>query len=294
MTILQQQQVIAKCKAVFAKATELYPHLKFDKVRISFDLRGRSAGQACARGGFERQYMIKFNRDMLGREAFDHVINNTVPHEIAHIVCFMDRSLGKNHDAGWANVCKRLGGNGVRYHQEEVVRGKGYTYEYVSDRGHKVRFGDKHHRYLQGGSVLTLNGGKGTITKDSQYSIVGQSGRTLANPIVRNAQPTKEVPVAAIIAPTLGFAPTYFIGAPEVKPVITAPKPVAPVQVTAQAIAGESKAAVSRRIMLAGHRSGRSYEEIIEAMIAANGYTRQLARGTYKANAAKVGVPLHD
>lgn len=54
---------------------------------------------------------------------------------------------------------------------------------------------------------------------------------------------------------------------------------------------GESKAATSRRIMLAGYRAGQSYETIISAMIAANGYDRQLARGTFKANAPKIGIP---
>jgi hypothetical protein len=54
---------------------------------------------------------------------------------------------------------------------------------------------------------------------------------------------------------------------------------------------GESKAAISRRIMLSGFRAGHSYETIINAMIAANGYDRQLARGTFKANAPKIGIP---
>jgi hypothetical protein len=44
--------------------------------------------------------------------------------------------------------------------------------------------------------------------------------------------------------------------------------------------------------MLAGYQRGDSYEVVIRAMMAVNGYSRQLARATYLANAAKVGVPV--
>src|SRR5574337_453766 len=102
----QAQLILDKCNEVVAKARELYG-LDLSKVQIRMDLRGRAAGVAMRRGGI---YTVRFNRDMMTREAFDHVLNNTVPHEFAHIVCFMNPSLGKNHDYGWARVCERLGG----------------------------------------------------------------------------------------------------------------------------------------------------------------------------------------
>lgn len=267
-----QQQIIDKCKAVFVKAKELYGMELLDKVGIRFDLKGRSAGMACRRG---TQYYMRFNRDMLTREAFEHVINDTVPHEIAHIVCFMNRSLGSNHDAGWARVCRQLGGSGARTHDEEVVYGKGTTYEYTTDRGHKVRMGDRHHAVVQAGRTLRYKGGKGTVTKECQYSIVGVQGRTLAAP--RTIVPPKSV------------APTP---APMVRVVTT--QPIARAAVVPDAphfAAGASKASIARSIMLAGHTRGQTYEQIITAMMLACGYDRQLARATYKANAAKVGVP---
>ena len=120
-----QQQILDKCKAVFAEAQRLYG-LDMSHVGIRFDLKGRAAGQACRRGG---QYYMRFNRDMLTREAFNHVINNTVPHEIAHIACYMNPMLGSNHNSGWERVCLALGGTGASKHNEEVVYGKGTTYE---------------------------------------------------------------------------------------------------------------------------------------------------------------------
>ncbi len=279
-----QQQIIDKCKAVFAKAKELYG-LDMSQVGIHFDLKGRAAGMACRRGN---QYFMRFNRDMLTREAFDHVLNDTVPHEIAHQVCFMNRALGSNHDAGWARVCRALGGTGDRTHSEEVVYGKGHTYEYTTDRGHKVRMGDKHHATVQRGIPLRYKNNKGTVTKECAYSIVGVQGRTLAAPIVKVA--AKVVPVQAIIPASV----------PVVNPLVTAARgsytigvaaPTPRTPATAMP-AGASKASIARAIMLAGHTRGETYENVITAIMRATGHDRQLARATYKANCVKVGIPV--
>jgi predicted SprT family Zn-dependent metalloprotease len=40
------------------------------------------------------------------------MLEDTVPHEIAHFVCQV-KGLGKNHDEGWRKVCRELGGNGI-------------------------------------------------------------------------------------------------------------------------------------------------------------------------------------
>ena len=272
-----QQQIIDKCKAVFAEATRLYG-LDMSHVGIRFDLKGRCAGMACRRGNM---YYMRFNRDMLTREAFDHVINDTVPHEVAHIVCFMNRTLGSNHDSGWARVCRQLGGTGARTHSEEVVYGKGTTYEYTTDRGHKVRMSDKHHAIVQAGRPVTYRKGLGKVTKECAYSIVGVQGRTLAAPVVR-------VPVAT--APTVPTVQAIVPVAAVPTPRVVAPAPrTYPVPAFGATV---SKAARSRAIMMAGHAINEPYENIINAMMLACGYDRQLARATYKANAPKIGIPV--
>lgn len=276
----QQQEIIAKCKAVFAVAKQKWPHLNFDKVGIRFDLKGRAAGMASARGGFHsRVYYMRFNRDMLTRDAFEHVINDTVPHEIAHIVCFMDPSLGSNHDRGWARVCMALGGTGERCHNEDVVYGKGYTYEYISSTGKSVRVGDKYHREIQAGQTLRFRRGLGNLTKSCTYTVVGYQGRTIE----------RKDPVNAAVVPTI---PMPVNPVPSWKPPVTVVAPAPAPAPTTTFEAGASKASISRSIMLSGYRAGRTYEQIIAAMIAACGYDRQLARATYKANCAKVGIPM--
>ena len=274
-----QQQVIEKTKACFDKVKELYG-LDLSRVHVRFDLKGRSAGQACRRG---MQYAIRYNHDMLTREAFDHLLNATVPHEVAHIVCFMNRALGADHNSGWERVCIALGGTGATRHKEEVVYGKGHTYEYTTDRGNKVRVGDKYHKDIQAGRPLRYRNGIGTVTRECAYSIVGVQGRTLATPVVR-------VPVAT--SPTLTSIVDSFAARHAVPPApVAAPvqRIAAPVQAFA---AGASKASISRSIMLAGHTRNMPYEDVIAAMMRACGYDRQLARATYKANAPKIGIPV--
>ena len=280
-----RQQVLEKCAAVSAKAKELYG-VDLSKVSIRFDLKGRVAGYACMRGYLcARTYFMRFNYDMLMRgdaEVLRNMIEDTVPHEIAHIVCFMNPALGKNHDAGWASVARALGSTGSRTHDMEVVYGKGYTYEYTTCRGATVRIGDRHHAAVQRGQTLRFKKNKGTISKSSAYSVVGYQGRTLASPVVKQAAPTPAAPVVtpAPIQPMVEYTPRP-VAVPE------------PVKATAPALPkGASKASIACAIMLSGHSQGLSYEAIIAAIMQATGHTRQLARSYFKHYAPKIGVPM--
>ena len=196
----------------------------------------------------------------------------------------MRPSLGKNHDSGWQRVCEALGGTRARTHKLEVVFGKGTTYEYTTDAGHKVRINERRHQYIQTGGVLTYRKNMGRVMKGCAYSIVGRQGRTLQAPIVKQADHN---PVQRITMVGTGSELLQKLFPPTAPVVVSTPTKIVP---TAP-VAGESKAAASRRIMLSGFSSGQTYEQIIAAMMFANGYDRQLARGTFKANQSKVGIP---
>jgi len=197
---MSQAAVRAKCAEVFAKAAGLYG-LDMSVVAVRFDLKGRCAGMAHHRAG---RFSIRFNADMLTREASEHVINDTVPHEIAHIVCFMNPMLGRNHDYGWQRVCRALGGSGERCHQEEVVYGKGKTYEYVTAAGHKLRLSETKHKRVQMtvamGGTIRLRRGLGVIDRTTAFAVVGFAGKTLNNPIPKR-------PIAQQLPPAVSLAP---------------------------------------------------------------------------------------
>lgn len=285
----QALQIKARCREVIEKIQALYG-MDLSQVRIGFNMRGKAAGKAGGRGyGLAASaYYVKFNSDMLTREAFEHVIQDTVPHEFAHVVCYMDPTKGKNHDHGWARVCQALGGSTNRTHSEAVVYGNGTTYEYTTDRGHKVRLSERRHQTVQRGVPLSYRKGLGTVRMGCAYSIVGYAGRTLAAPIVKQAINHPAQIEAAVYAQRITVVPATKEVHLRAFTMLVQPPPVV---VVARPAAGESKAAVSRRIMLSGTAAGQSYEMIINAMMLANGYDRQLARATYKANARKLGLP---
>lgn len=288
----QAQLILDKCNEVVAKARELYG-LDLSKVQIRMDLRGRAAGVAMRRGGI---YTVRFNRDMMTREAFDHVLNNTVPHEFAHIVCFMNPSLGKNHDYGWARVCERLGGNGKRTHREEVVYGKGATYEYTTDSGHKVRCSQQIHAKIQRGVTYTYRG-KGKVTQLCAHSIVGVQGRTLQQPIIRRAANHPSVIEESLHA-ARPSQEEMARRAALVEQLRLVQKMVTPVQAPAAPVAarfnsGESKASVARAIVLSGYRSGQTAEKIVEAIMMANGHAKGMAVAYFKDSLKKLNITMN-
>lgn len=279
-----REQVLLKCKEVIEKAKTLYG-VDLNVVQIGFSLKGRVAGWAQWKRhmGLSR-YTCRFNYDMIARgdaEALRDMVEDTVPHEFAHIVCFMKPELGKNHDYGWQRVCRGLGGTGKRTHDTEVVFGRGVTYEYTTNRGCKVRMNERRHKLVQAGVPLQYRRGQGTVTNACAYSIVGVAGRTLDQPIAKQA--------TAINAPATIEAAVR-MPVPVQRPVIV-PGSVLQTAVQVEVRTGESKAAVSRRIMLSGFSARQGYEQIIQTMMLANGYDRQLARATFKANAPKIGIP---
>lgn len=256
----QIDQIRTRCQQAIARAKELY-NVDLSKTVIRFDLKGRCAGQAILRKG---QTAMRFNSDMLDREAFDHVLNDTVPHEVAHLVCFLRPELGRNHDAGWQRVCRELGGSGATRHQEEVVYGKGRTYEYVTDRGHRVRLGDRHHSVILRGGSVRFRHGKGTVTQASPCFLVGVSGRSIGQAVQIQAG---------------------------VQPLLVVKKAEAATPETNSRLRETSKAGRTREIMAHGYRNGWTYEQVIAEMMRVNGYTRQLARATFKNNRDRAGVP---
>lgn len=254
------RQIVEKCNEVIARAQSQF-QIDLSKVQVRFDLRGRAAGQATRINGV---YSVRFNRDMLTRDAFDHVLNNTVPHEFAHIVCFMVPSLGRNHDRGWESVCRRLGGEPKRCHTEKVVYGKGTTYEYTTSTGHDVRISQQIHNRIQSGASYGFRG-KGKVDMFSPHSIVGMHGRTLATPIIKqgpNAPATIE----------------FYVKETQYKPAVQVPaSPVA-----ASFGSGTSKASVARAITLSGFRAGKNEDEIIACIMHANGQQKGMATAYYK------------
>lgn len=166
--------ISARTREVLAKAEALYG-VKINP-SIAFNLRGRVAGWAgckfCMITRQATQFSLRFNSELIQGKHFDDMMNNTVPHEVAHLVCYARPDLGRKHDSGWQRVCLALGGDGRRCHDYDVVvKGR---WDYLTDRGNKVSVTKKYHAYVQAGGTLTFKKGLGVISKASPCAPSGQ------------------------------------------------------------------------------------------------------------------------
>ena len=116
-----------------AKAAEIWGR-DFDLGEVKFTLRGKAAGKA-----YWPALDVNYN-ERLYLENFQHFIENTVPHEVAHIISF--QLHGPNapaHGKEWKGVMEALGTVPSTYHNYSTVntgshRGK----RVIASCGHKV------------------------------------------------------------------------------------------------------------------------------------------------------------
>jgi predicted SprT family Zn-dependent metalloprotease len=144
---------------------------KLPDIQVRFDLRGRVAGWAGHRGG---RYFMRFNTDMMQNAGWLHVLNNTVPHELAHVICFV-QGTDSGHGGVWARTCRALGGNGERCHSEQVTYAKGRTYVYTTSTGRTIHLSSIKHGKIQQGATYTGRNGLGRIDRSCAYSVLGQT-----------------------------------------------------------------------------------------------------------------------
>lgn len=133
----------------------------FDEhVAVTFRNTGRTAGWARldATG-----YSLVFNSQMLSDDLVGSLIEDTVPHEIAHLVCYSNRTLGNNHDRGWQRVCIRLGGNGKRTHSYGVKKARRTRKAIYNINGTEMEIGATVHKNIQKGKPYFMRSNKAQI-----------------------------------------------------------------------------------------------------------------------------------
>ena len=130
-------------------------------VVIKFNLRGQCGGQAI-RDTMGR-YSIRLNKTAV-ESHLEEMLTRTIGHEIAHIVCMKDRSLGKNHNSGWQRVDIALGGDGTRCHDMDLKKVRNVKrFKYVASCGTEVELTSIIHKRMQNGEQtrrIRSTGGK--------------------------------------------------------------------------------------------------------------------------------------
>jgi len=118
-----ESKVMRRVKAVWTEAKNTYQIHEVYDFKLAFMnhqniVRLRGCGvAACAtvlRGTRSKPLvLLRINKSAV-EQNLARVLSDVIPHELAHVVCDFRPQYGHSHDhdAGWAKVCKRLGGSG--------------------------------------------------------------------------------------------------------------------------------------------------------------------------------------
>jgi SprT protein len=149
----QQQQVLATTEDYLQRA-RVHFQSTWAPVEISFNLRGRAAGQYRLHKG---QRTIRYNPWIFAKY-FDDNLANTVPHEVAHYVteqCFGVRNV-RPHGPEWREVMALFGVRPEvrgRYDLAGIPQRKINTHSYTCGcRQHEL--GSVRHRRAQRGEMI--------------------------------------------------------------------------------------------------------------------------------------------
>lgn len=169
-TLAEFTQLVKLCLASAAEKYGEIPH-----VDIRYDIRGKCAGMAGATSvnrytGEVKGLYLRFNREAIAKN-WDEMVNQTIPHEVAHIVAYVHRHLGaKNHNYAWAQIDRSLGGTGERCHKMELTPGRRTSrFLYRNEKGTEFNIGPKHHAGLQRGKYGWLRNKAGEQVYASDY-----------------------------------------------------------------------------------------------------------------------------
>lgn len=133
-------------------------------IDLKFDLKGRSAGQAIRKGS---NYSIRLNVDMINNSSFEHIIEDTLPHELAHIICMFTKS-DRGHGKVWKSVCKTLGGSGERCHSEQVIPARNtQKFKYITTCGQTITVSKNRHNKIQNGIKYRIKDTGGFLIPES-------------------------------------------------------------------------------------------------------------------------------
>lgn len=124
MTTTQEQQIIDQVKRYCDKANELYG-IHLDPI-IKFNLKGTTAGTANPATN-----TLRFNMTALKvAGGWEHLLNETVPHEVAHLVQYSNCNWPKNrrsnppHGVYWKKVMMSFGVEPERCHSLDLPKAR--------------------------------------------------------------------------------------------------------------------------------------------------------------------------
>lgn len=207
------QQLKAQVAMILKKANDMYG-LNLNPV-VDFNIRsGRVAGLATY-FPFTKQMKLSFNVNMmiLSEENWTAMLDNTVAHEIAHLVEFATRGVS-GHDANFVRINKSLGGLGTTKHNMTTNKAGG-NFVYHTERGDIVLSGIRHKKVQAGITSYTNSVHGGRATKSTPFTeqinavltFIPRDTKQVVAPVSKPAAAVVQKPVA-ITSKQTATAPT--------------------------------------------------------------------------------------
>ncbi|MBB1439981.1 SprT family zinc-dependent metalloprotease [Shewanella sp. SG41-4] len=139
-----QRQILAKVEADYQLA-ETHFKRQFPRPSVHFSLRGKSAGTAHLQAN-----KLRFNPVLLAENP-DIFINEVVPHEISHLVCFNLFGKVKPHGKEWQSVMlTTFNITPKTTHQLDTQSVSGQQFEYFCGCGSVPLSIRRHNRIVRG------------------------------------------------------------------------------------------------------------------------------------------------
>ena len=157
-----RDQVFKKIQEVCKLASELFGVQIEDTLTIDIRNCGTSAGTAAYQRqnfGSVTRLTLTLNEQLVNDQDVYKLLEDTIPHEIAHLVCYLRPELGKNHDKGWKRVCIMLGGNGNRCHQYDLKKARRTRKAVYNIYGQETNIGLTVHKRIQAGRNYSIKKG---------------------------------------------------------------------------------------------------------------------------------------
>jgi SprT protein len=133
-----QQLVIQKVEQCIRHASSCFEQ-SFKSPKISFNQRGKIAG--CAR---LQTNELRFNPVLLC-DNIDDFLEEVVPHEVCHLLAYKLFGKVRPHGKEWQSLMIKLFGlKGQTYHQMDVTKVKGKTFNYQCECG-PIELGIRRH-----------------------------------------------------------------------------------------------------------------------------------------------------
>jgi len=166
----RKAEFVQRVRDCLALARQKYPTFTLEDkdLPIVFYKKGHAAGKAVWTTGAETVYNIEFSVEAIGLE-WDDMVNETIPHEVAHIVDRFIHGRSNNHNKVWKVIFRSLGGVKLKStHNYAVTKARKTTkILYRATCGTEIWLTKRMHSQVQQGQVRVIRRTDGLISAES-------------------------------------------------------------------------------------------------------------------------------